>query len=94
MPERFLLQILRDLTKQRILYSTRGSGGGFTLARPMEEISLLELIEAIDGPMGVDFPTKTELSPSVASRLQETLEQVVQYSRHQLRKIRLSDLLN
>ena len=45
MPERFLLQILRDLAKQGILQSTRGGGGGFMLDRRPEEVSLLEVIE-------------------------------------------------
>ena len=52
MPERFLLQILRNLVTHGILNSTRGVEGGYTLERPPEQISLLEVIEAIDGPIG------------------------------------------
>src|SRR5688500_6281124 len=50
MPERFLLQILRNLVTHGILRSTRGVEGGYALLRPAEEISLLEVIEAIEGP--------------------------------------------
>jgi Rrf2 family protein len=58
MPERFLLQILRDLAKQGILQSTRGGGGGFTLGKPVQEICLLEVIEAVDGPLCAVLPLK------------------------------------
>ncbi len=51
MPERFLLQILRSLVTHGILSSTRGVDGGYALERPVEQISLLEVIEAIDGPL-------------------------------------------
>lgn len=51
MPERFLLQILRNLVNHGILRSARGLDGGYALARPPDEISLLDVIEAIDGPM-------------------------------------------
>ena len=40
MPERFLLQILRNLVTHGILRSTRGVDGGYALVRPADEISL------------------------------------------------------
>jgi hypothetical protein len=51
MPERFLLQILRVLVTHGILRSTRGVDGGYALTKPADQISLLEVIEAIDGPL-------------------------------------------
>src|SRR5947207_12577906 len=50
MPERFLLQILRNLVTHGILRSTRGVDGGYALVKPADQISLLEVIEAIEGP--------------------------------------------
>ena len=41
MPERFLREILHDLVQCGILRSIRGGGGGFTLARRPEDITLL-----------------------------------------------------
>jgi len=50
-PLEFLLKIMQDMGKQNLISSKRGPGGGFRLARPAKEISLLEVIEATGGPM-------------------------------------------
>lgn len=42
---------LRNLSKQRLLRSFRGTGGGFTLGRPAREITLLQIVEAVEGPI-------------------------------------------
>lgn len=50
-PLEYLLKILQQLVRAGVLRSKRGPRGGFFLARPAEEISLVEIIEAIDGPI-------------------------------------------
>ncbi|MEW6752423.1 MAG: Rrf2 family transcriptional regulator [Candidatus Latescibacterota bacterium] len=49
-PEHFLAKILQDLSKNKLLHSFKGRGGGFRLARAPQAIRLLEVVEAIDGP--------------------------------------------
>lgn len=49
-PERYLVQILLQLKGAGLVHSTRGASGGYRLARPAEEISLGEVLWAIDGP--------------------------------------------
>lgn len=49
-PERFLLKIMRNLTKEHIMKSYRGVDGGFALYRHPREISLLDIVEAVEGP--------------------------------------------
>jgi len=93
MPEGFLLQILRDLTKQGILHSTRGGGGGFMLGRRPEDISLLDLIEAVDGPINAVLPGKGIFPEDSAERLHEALKGIADQVRRQLSAIRLSDLM-
>ncbi|HCK41974.1 MAG TPA: Rrf2 family transcriptional regulator, partial [Planctomycetaceae bacterium] len=56
MPERFLLQVLRNLVNHGILKSTRGVEGGYSLHRPISEITLLHIIEATDGPLTPTTP--------------------------------------
>ena len=48
-PEMFLFRIMRELVKGNILKSKRGAKGGYLLARPAKEISMLEIIEAVTG---------------------------------------------
>ena len=50
-PPDYLLKILQQLVKARILVSTRGPAGGFSIIRPPEEISLLTVVEAVGGPL-------------------------------------------
>ncbi len=45
----FLTKILQILTQKKIMNSYRGPNGGITLARPAEEVKLIEIVEAIDG---------------------------------------------
>lgn len=93
MPERFLLQILRDLTKRDILRSTRGGGGGFTLQRPLEEVSLLDVIEAVDGPLPAGLPAKVSFPVDVGRRLGQSLERITEQTRHELAAVKLSQFL-
>ncbi len=44
-------RVMHRLAKARILMSHRGKGGGFSLERDPEQISLREVIESIDGPI-------------------------------------------
>src|SRR4026209_2258344 len=76
MPERFLLQILRDLVTHGILRSTRGVDGGYALLRPAEEITLLDLVEAIEGPLETaELPSEVLPSPS-RQKLQVVLREI------------------
>jgi len=48
-PSPFLGKILQTIVKHKILNSTKGPNGGFTLSKPPEEISLMDIVEIIDG---------------------------------------------
>src|SRR5262245_54880466 len=65
-PPSFMAKILRSLVKAGLLRSTRGVNGGFALAKPTTEISLLDVVEAIEGPLGLvdctEEPCKCELA--------------------------------
>ncbi len=50
-PPSFMAKILRKLVKAGMLRSARGVNGGFGLQRPASEIHLLEVVEAIEGPI-------------------------------------------
>jgi Rrf2 family transcriptional regulator, iron-sulfur cluster assembly transcription factor len=50
-PKALLAKIFQQFARQGLVCSSRGAGGGFTLGRPAEDISLLEIIEAVEGPI-------------------------------------------
>jgi Rrf2 family protein len=52
-PGSFMAKILRRLVRARLLDSARGVKGGFCLARPASEINMLEIVEAIEGPLSL-----------------------------------------
>lgn len=53
-PTTFLAKIVSQLVTAGVLNATRGARGGVTLARPPETISLLEIVEAIDGRIALN----------------------------------------
>jgi Rrf2 family protein len=93
MPERFLLQILRNLVAHGILSSTRGVDGGYTLDRAPEEISLLEIIEAIDGPITPVIPVAQGLLAGSKTKLEAALTSITEAARKDLQAINLAHLL-
>ncbi|MEX0620064.1 MAG: Rrf2 family transcriptional regulator [Solirubrobacterales bacterium] len=51
-PDQFLEQLFSTLRRAGLLASHRGSKGGYTLARPAGEITVLEVVQALDGKVG------------------------------------------
>ena len=51
-PVQFLEQLFATLRRAGILRSQRGVKGGYTFARPAAEVTLLEVVELLDGPLG------------------------------------------
>lgn len=63
-PSSFVAKILTRLARQGIVQTQRGLTGGVRLNRPAEEITLLEVIEAIDGPIALNLCVRgPELCP-------------------------------
>ncbi|GAB4536004.1 MAG: Rrf2 family transcriptional regulator [Anaerolineae bacterium] len=53
LPESYLAKIFQDLARNRLLISHRGAKGGFSLVNDPGEISLLQIIEAVEGPIAI-----------------------------------------
>ena len=51
-PDQFLEQLFSTLRRGGLLTSHRGMRGGYTLARPPEEITVLEVVQVLDGKIG------------------------------------------
>ena len=57
-PREFLAKILKDLTRSGILISFQGVTGGYRLTRAPKDITFLDVIEAIDGPIHLNLCTE------------------------------------
>lgn len=54
-PREFLAKILKELTRSGILVSFQGVTGGYRLSRLPKEVSFLDVIEAMEGPVAVNL---------------------------------------
>ena len=53
-PPSFLAKIISQLSIAGLIHTSRGARGGVSLARSPEDISILEVVEAIDGPIALN----------------------------------------
>ncbi|PWU08525.1 MAG: Rrf2 family transcriptional regulator [Terriglobia bacterium] len=59
-PEQFLSKVLQNLTKSGMVISYRGSTGGFELAPGHRNASVLEVVEAVEGPIRLNICLETQ----------------------------------
>jgi FeS assembly SUF system regulator len=87
-------KVLRELLDHRLLTSHRGMKGGYTLARSADEISVAEIITALEGPVGFTecntTPGCCDLEPSCTVRYNSAV--IGRALQDALENIRLSDL--
>jgi Rrf2 family protein len=93
LPGRFLLHILGRMVAKGILASTRGADGGYMLVRSADDISLLEVIEAVEGPLTPALPTNGTPLADTLERLHSSLSAASAVTRRELDAIKLTDLL-
>lgn len=94
-PERFLLKVLKPLVDAGILRSVKGPNGGYVLLKPANKITLLEVIEAVDGPIAGTAPLLEGTADGAAldRRLQAIAERAADDARKQLRGVTLANLV-
>jgi Rrf2 family protein len=93
-PLEYLLKILQQLVRANILRSKRGPRGGFSLARTTTKITMLEIIEAVDGPM----TSRLNLSQHAkgqkfSAQAEKVYQKAIGQARTVFAKARLSTLL-
>ena len=88
-PSSFMAKILRSLVRAQLLRSTRGVNGGFSLARPASQVTLLDILESIEGPLAltdcVPSPAECEHSMNcpanaVWARVQNSIKEILRSS--------------
>ena len=93
-PLEYLLKILQQLVRANILISKRGPRGGFVMGRPASKVSMLEIIEAVDGPLGsqlnLDDHAKRD---KFSAKAEKTYTQGINAARAVYQKAKLADML-
>jgi Rrf2 family protein len=92
LPEVYLARALTLLARAGLVRSVRGLSGGYRLARPAKSITLLEVVEAVDGPVRGVAPA-VEGAAGVNRRLAEACDVAAGTLRMELQRVRLSDLV-
>jgi len=93
-PERFLLKVLKPLVSARVLLSIKGPNGGYRLAKKPDDITMLEVLEAVDGPIRGQAPFTEESNGPLNNKLEAICKQSAEAMRKQLEKVKMSDLVS
>ena len=95
-PKPFLRKILQILNKKGIVKSTKGSGGGFVLARKPNDIYLVTLIEAFQGPLSInECIFKKRVCPNRKTcPLKKKITEIENKVENELRSITIGSLLS
>ncbi len=93
-PLEYLFKILQQLVRARILQSKRGPRGGFSLARPATKITMLDVVEAVEGTFDISLGLE-ERGPrdKFAIKTERVYAKAVAQYKVELKKVKLSDLL-
>lgn len=95
-PAKFLENILSELRHASLVLSQRGAEGGYWLARPASEITLADIIRAVDGPLANIRGQRPETVgyEGAAARLSDVWIAVRASLRVVLEQVTLADLVN
>ena len=87
-------KLLKMLTREGLLASSRGAKGGYQLARPASEITVPEMIEALEGPIALTDCTLHEgaCSQESSCHVRTPWQRINRAVHDALARIRLSDL--
>lgn len=95
MPYPFLRKILQSLTQAGLLFSIKGRGGGFKLARPAKKISVFEVVKIFQGEFILTEHTfKGKICPRFnACKLKKQLDSIEKNLMVKLKKINIDSII-
>lgn len=96
LPAKFLGAILNDLRRAGIVASQRGSDGGYRLARPATDVSVADVMRALDGPLAEVRGLRPEATTysGAATHLQDVWVAVRASLRNVLERVTLDDVVH
>ena len=93
-PEMYLTRVTLSLARANLLRSKRGPRGGYTLSRPAQEISMLEIIEVLEGSLDktMEITLYTKHAPFVVN-METICKDAVAKAKDTLQKTKLSQMI-
>ncbi len=93
-PNGYLTRIMHRLVIANILDSKRGIGGGYTLGKPAKEITMLDIIEAVDGPLDemMEISQYTEHATFVVN-METICKDAMEKAKNILQKVKFSEMI-
>lgn len=94
-PRQYLEQLLGSLRRNGLILSVRGAGGGYQIARPPGEISMLDVLDAMEGPLVLNDCISDDRHCAKADqcRVRNVWEKLTESINGELAKVTLKDML-
>ncbi len=93
-PLEYLLKILQQLVRANVLRSKRGPRGGFCLAKAPNKITMLEIIEAVDGPLTGELSLANARGDKYGQRAEQMYNKAIAQAKRVFETTKLSSLLS
>ncbi len=93
-PLEYLLKILQQMVRAGILRSKRGPRGGFSMAANANKITMLQIIEAVDGPVGgQNTMFEANAKGRYTNKVEKVYARAISQAKSVFEKTKLSELI-
>jgi Rrf2 family protein len=93
-PLEYLLKILQQLVRANVLRSKRGPRGGFSMSQKPTKISMLQIIEAVDGPLAGHYTLfEPPARGKYINKVEKIYSQAINQAKGVFQKTKLSELI-
>lgn len=94
-PLEYLLKILQQLVRANILRSKRGPRGGFSMSQKPNKVTMLQIIEAVDGPLsGQHSMFELSIRGKYTKKVESVYDKAINQAKNVFAKTKLSDLIS
>ena len=92
-PLNYLVKIMLQLVRANVLRSKRGPRGGYSLAKPPNKITMLQVIEAVDGPMHGQLGLSKRAKGKFSVKAEQAYAKAINQAKAVFQKTKMSYLL-